>query len=181
MTTTTTPLAELLTHNLARIIELGKAMLNGVDTKTCSTFPTFGDTVINTNHPVFIYGHLSIYPAFLLQMMGQDISEIEVPAGYEDLFKHGAECVNDPDWNTYPPMDEVVAYFIKAHEYALGVIRTLPDSIITDVVADEERKEFFGNNANAITFMLYGHYMFHMGQMSAWRRCMGLGHAMPQA
>ncbi len=181
MTTTTTPLAEQLTYSFARLIELSKAMLKDVDPKTCASFPHFGDTVVNTNHPVFIYGHLSIYPAFLLQILGQDTSKIAIPDGYEDLFKHGAECVDDPDFKTYPTMDEVVAYFTKAHEYARDVIRTLPDSLITDTVADEQRREFLGNNANAISFMLYGHYMFHMGQMSAWRRCMGLGHAMPSA
>jgi hypothetical protein len=39
-------------------------------------------------------------------------------------------------------------------------------------------KEMFPHKGGLITFLCIGHMQMHLGQISAWRRIMGLGSAM---
>ncbi|MFK7759338.1 MAG: DinB family protein [Phycisphaerales bacterium] len=178
MTATTHATAHNITRTLERTKGLAEALLAGVTADQFARFPESNGASINTNHGAFVYGHLSIYPKMILDILGKDSSVIANPEGYTDLFMHGVECQDDPDGTVYPPMDEILAYFRKAHEEVVKVINEIDEETLNaPFTGDEWYVEMAGTPAALCIFMLHDHYMFHLGQMSAWRRCMGLGSA----
>ena len=78
----------------------------------------------------------------------------------------------------YPSMDSIVKHFHAAHETVIKVIQGLDDDALNAAfTGDDWYVEMAGTPGALCVFMLHDHYMFHLGQLSAWRRCMGLGSA----
>jgi len=134
-------------------------------------------TVIQTNHAAWNYGHLAIYPARVLEMAGLNGSHLVAPAGFEDLFKDGTVCQDDPNGTIYPPMAAITAHYFKAHDAAIEAVAALDDAKLSASTADEKARVNFPIIGARINFMLNNHIMMHAGQISAWRRCMGLAPA----
>ncbi len=137
-----------------------------------------GSGLIKTNHPAFVYGHLSIYPARMMEFMGLDASKIQPTQRYQDLFSHGKECVHDPEGATYPAMVEIVPLFRHGHEAVIAALAGVDDAVFARDTPHEGMRARFPTVGSAVGFLLCSHTMMHLGQMSAWRRCMGLGSAM---
>jgi len=178
MTTATSSMAKTITRTLCRTKDLADSLLAGVTAEQFARFPVADGKPINTNHGAFVYGHLSIYPKMILDILGKDSSAIENPPKFADLFMHGVDCQDDPNGEIYPSMDEIVDYFRAAHEATIKVVSELDDDTLnTPFTGEDWYVEFAQTPASLCIFMLHDHYMFHLGQMSAWRRCMGLGSA----
>ncbi len=75
-------------------------------------------TVIDTNHPAFVYGHLSIYPTRFIAFTGGDPKKAEQPAAFTDLFKAAAPRQDDPDDTIYPKMEVLIAEFTRGQRRA---------------------------------------------------------------
>ncbi len=58
--------------------------------------------IITSNHPAFVLGHLSLYPAKTLALLGQPLGQAQLPESYERLFSKDASCVDDPNQSIYP-------------------------------------------------------------------------------
>jgi hypothetical protein len=130
-----------------------------------------------TNSPAFVFGHLGVYPDRLLEAVGR--GELAKPiAKHLDLFVKGKECVDDPNGTIYPPMEELVSRFRERHEVLLGVLSELTDGDFAKTNPNEAMRERFPTVGILANFLLSGHMMMHLGQVSVWRRCMGLGPCM---
>lgn len=170
----------------ARGFGLGQALLKDVRAEdfgrqpvaAAGTVGSEGNGLIKTNHAAFVYGHLAIYPARMMEFMGLDGSKIDAGQRYQDLFSHGKECVHDPDRVTYPPMDEIVSKYKLGHETVLGVVGGVEDAVFARETPHEGMRARFPTVGSAVGFLLCSHTMMHLGQVSAWRRCMGLGSVM---
>jgi hypothetical protein len=128
------------------------------------------------NHPAFIIGHLSIYPNRLFQILGKPEKVVE-KAGFADLFAAGKPCVDQP--GHYPHKDEIVSYFFERYQAIADEVATLPDeTFLGENPMQGRMKELLPNLGSALIFMLHNHTMMHLGQLSAWRRAMGLPSAM---
>ncbi len=139
--------------------------------------PTPGGVTVDCNHPAFVYGHLSLYPARIAGILGKDAAAVAVPAGYEELFKNGTPCHDDPNGTIYPPMAEIVQNFFRAYDGILAIAATIPDEAFGRENPDARYREYFPTVGQAAVFLLNNHNMMHLGQVSTWRRCMGLGAA----
>lgn len=138
-----------------------------------------GGTLVAINHPAFCLGHLTLYPAKVLGMCGLDASNVAAPQSWASLFEAGNDCQDDPDGTIYPRMDEITERFFAAHRHALEAIAKVPDqALVRENPAEGRMKEMFPTVAGAVNFMIGPHVMMHLGQISAWRRCFGLGPAM---
>lgn len=137
-----------------------------------------GSGLIKTNHPAFVHGHLSIYPARMMEFMGLDASKIQPSQRYQDLFSHGKECIHDPEGRTYPAMDEIVPLFKKGHETVIAALAGVDDAVFARETPHEGMRARFPTVGPAVGFLLCSHTMMHLGQVSAWRRCVGLGAVM---
>ena len=172
-------LAKTITLATQRVQGLGTALLKDVDPLKAAHFPAPGGNPIDCNHPVFVYGHLSIYPQRLIGLLGGDPSSVAVPESYATLFAAGVECQNDPKNSIYPPLDEVLKNYTRAYQGAIEFVKGLSDEkLAQDIEAEGGFKDAFTTNAVMAMFLIHDHQMFHFGQVSTWRRAMGLGSAM---
>ena len=132
---------------------------------------------IDTNHPAFIYGHLAIYPERLLELIGKN--ELAQPdAKFVDLFAAGKPCLDDPNRAIYPAMDAILSRFRSRYEALLPVLAECKDEVFEKSNPNERMRDRLPTIGLACTVLVSGHMMMHFGQMSAWRRCVGLPSAM---
>lgn len=172
-------IANIITHTSNMSFMLAQAMLKDVEASRFARMPCPGGQMVNTNHPAFIYGHLSTYPTQIMSMLGKDTSEVACPDGYAALFDAGVECQDDPDGTIYPSMEELTSNFVKVHKAVLAVAAELTDEELAAQNPTEGRfREMCPTMGDVVIFMLDSHIMMHLGQLSAWRRCEGLGSAM---
>ena len=171
--------ADTITRGARMSVWLAEQMLKDVKPEFFARKPSFGSRVIETNHGAFIYGHLALYPAKWMAIVGLDGSPAAAPAGYDDLFGAGKECKDDPAGTIYPPMREITDAFFKAHKIAIETVPSVADDVLARPNPREGRiKENFPTVGGMLMFYMTNHMMLHIGQMSAWRRCFGLGSAM---
>ena len=169
-------LAQVVTASQMPLKSYAEGLLKGVTPDIFARMPTGPDGMIVTNHPAFILGHLSIYPAFVMQFCGIEDSGITNPEGFDALFTHETICKDDPEGTIYPAMEVVTSHFFTAHEVAFARLAELSDEQLTAPHGLED--EYFAKwptRAEVAAFMVGPHPFLHIGQLSTWRRCMGLG------
>ncbi|UCD74545.1 MAG: DinB family protein [Phycisphaerales bacterium] len=127
----------------------------------------------NMNHPAFLLGHITLSADQALAAIGRP--ELgTTPEGYRDLFGIGSECVDEA--GRYPPKDEIVAYYGQRHEQAIDALHRTPEEVFQgENPAEGQLREMFPTVGAVVNFGLNCHHMAHLGQISAWRRVMGLG------
>lgn len=152
-------------------------LLVDVKPEQFARFATVNGQVIESNHPAFILGHLSLYPCRIVAEAGHDASAIDPSEKFEALFSPSATCLDDPDGTLYPSMDEITGKFFAAHEAVIQMLPDVDDSVFHEANANEKMVSKFGTKGSMHAFYLGGHVMMHVGQFSAWRRATGLGSA----
>jgi len=127
------------------------------------------------NSPAFYIGHLATYPNNLLTMIGRE--ELVKPLPFSaDLFKAGATCVDQP--GLYPAKDVLLECFREGYTRAIAAVRAADDRVFERPNPIEGRfREMLPTLGAVVNFMLGSHVQMHLGQISAWRRAMGLGSA----
>lgn len=152
-------------------------LLKDISPTTFARKPMVQGQVVDTNHPAFVYGHLATYPVQLAAMMGLSTEGMEMPASYEQLFSMHAVCVDDVDGTVYPAMAEVVEGYFTSHDRLLAALKGVDPAVLTRPLENPQRRERFGTIGAFTTYLLLAHPQSHFGQVSVWRRCMGLGAA----
>lgn len=161
-----------------RTLGYAETLLKGIEPATAARFPRFGSAVITTNHPVFVYGHLAIYPKRMLELVGKDPSAVTPPETYVRLFSAGVECVDDVDGKSYPKFDEVTRNFFEWSKIAMESLGGVRDEVLAQENPNEKSRAAFPTVGGVLLFLTNNHPMMHLGQVSAWRRCYGLPAAM---
>ena len=152
-------------------------LLKDVTPEKFARYAGVGDTVIESNHPAFVYGHLSLYAPRIIVQVGGDAAKLLPPPNFTELFSKDAKCVDDPDGSIYPPMDEVTSTMLDGYRAAADALERADDEVFTTENPNEAMRGKFATTGAMHAFYVGGHFMLHMGQMSAWRRAMGLGPA----
>ena len=153
-------------------------LLNGITPQTFARFARPGGVELHSNHPAFIFGHLALYPVRVMTHVGRSAGDAAVPARYEELFKNGVECRDDPAGTIYPAMQELRDFFFRSYRAAIGAVAEADDAVLTGPNPGEGRmKELFPSVGALLNFFLSGHAHSHLGQLSAWRRAQGLAPA----
>ena len=158
-------------------IGYAKLLLADVTDQDCSRFARIGDTVIESNHPAFILGHLTLYPTRVVGQLGQDVASVAPPETFEKLFSHEAKCLDDPDRTIYPPLDEITTVMMSGYDTAIKLLESTDDEAFLAENPIERLRDRFPTLGSALGFYVGGHMMMHLGQLSAWRRTMGMGAA----
>lgn len=156
-------------------LNYAERLLTGVTADQFARLARPGGQVVQSNHPAFVFGHLSLYPPRIFQLLGANNPHGPLSGDYERLFKAGIECVDDPDRRIYPPMAELTERFFASHKSAIQVVAAANDAdMVKPNPAEGRMRELFPTIGAVLTFFLSGHIQNHLGQMSAWRRAMGL-------
>jgi len=159
-------------------ILLAERLVQGVSPDIFARKPSVGGTTINANHAAFNFGHLALYPSRWLAAVGIDGSSLAAPDGFEDLFAAGKECSDDPAGTVYPAMDTVMNAFYASHRGALDLLRGVDDATFAKPNPREQSRDRLPTIGAAMVFYTSAHIMMHLGQVSTWRRCFGLGPVM---
>jgi hypothetical protein len=160
-------------------IRYGEAMMKDVTPSMAARKPSLGGKTVDCNHPAWVYGHLAIYSSRMCEFLGAEPGPTAKPAGWEDLFKNGTECKDDPSGTIYPKIEALQTHYLNGYKHVLAKIAETPDEVLNRPnPAGGRMTEMFPTIGAMMMFMLVGHPMSHLGQISTWRRCMGLGSAM---
>ena len=175
-----------MSHSLGNVIadslELGlgyaERLLTEVTTENFGRLANTGRSPIRSNHPAFIYGHLSLYAPQIIAHLSADVPDLRTPDQFESLFSKDATCQEDRDRKIYPAKDEVTKFFFDGYRTAAEMLRAADDHVLQQPNPSEGRMaELFPTVGSVLNFYAGGHFMMHLGQMSAWRRMSGLGPA----
>jgi hypothetical protein len=147
---------------------LAKMLLVGVDASLWTK--SFGDM---TNHPAWQIGHLVASSNLSCKLLG---GESWIDASWEELFKMGSVPTDDP--TSYPGKDELWAALKNGHERVQQLFEQADDARLNQELEKPHARERFGTVGNLVVFLMTSHEMFHLGQLSYWRRAAGLGSAM---
>ncbi len=159
-------------------VSLGYAdrLLKEVPAERFGRFAAPGGVVVASNHPAFVYGHLSLYAPKVLLQIGHPAPPL--PDQFEVRFSKDAACADDVDGDLYPARDEIVDFFREGYRMVMAALRSTPDDAFEKPnPATGRMKDLFPTIGSAQAFYCGGHMMMHLGQVSAWRRMEGLGAA----
>jgi len=169
-------LGNVIADSLHLSLGYAERLLKDVPGERAGRFARPGGVVVESNHPAFIYGHLSLYAPRILRQISHPAPP--VPDGFEMLFSKDAKCVDDIDGTFYPAFDSIVAFFREGHRMVTGALRSTADATFDlPNPAEGPMRERFPTIGSVQAFYCGGHMMMHLGQMSAWRRMEGLGAA----
>ncbi len=169
-------LGNVMADSLELSVGYAERLLKDVTPATFARFASPGGMPIESNHPAFVYGHLSLYGPRILTQLG--LSGADAPAEFDAVFSKDAKCVDDPAGSVYPAMATVTESFFGGYKAAVAALRAASDDAFQKPNPMEGRMAtLFPTLGSLQTFYCGGHIMMHLGQISAWRRMMGLGAA----
>ncbi|MEY3458247.1 MAG: hypothetical protein RL215_1404 [Planctomycetota bacterium] len=169
-------LGNLIADSLDLCLGYTERLLKDVTPAQFARFAAPGGQSIDSNHPAFVLGHLSLYAPRIIADLGQ--TPPAVPDSFQQVFSKDAKCVDDPQGSVYPSLDAVRDYYFNGYRAASAALRSAPDSAFQKPNPNPGRlAELFPSLGSMHAFYCGGHMMMHLGQVSAWRRMMGLGAA----
>jgi hypothetical protein len=164
--------------SLSLSLAYARRMLTDVTPQTFARYASPGGQIIESNHPAFVYGHLSLYGSRIIEQLGGDASAVTPTAKFQELFSKDAKCQDDPTGTIYPVQQQITDAFFQSYEACLEILRVTPDDAFQQPNPTPGRMtELFPSLGSMQAFYVGGHIMMHLGQISAWRRMQGLGAA----
>ncbi|MBK7405133.1 MAG: DinB family protein [Phycisphaerales bacterium] len=171
-------LSRVLVSNQGPLTQYAEKLLKDVTPDMFARQPKGSSGVISTNHPAFVYGHLALYAKKVMEIVAGDTSGLDAPEGFTDLFEAGKECRDDPTGSIYPEMETITSFFFSAHKTMFARLAELDDAqLAAPHGIERDFAKQFPSRAAFASFLIGPHAFVHIGQLSAWRRCMGLGSA----
>jgi hypothetical protein len=161
---------------LSRMYSQG--MLKDVTEQNFARLATPGGVVVQSNHPAWVFGHCGLYFSRVMELCELPAGATVNPAGFDDVFKNGTPCLDDPAGTIYPKMNAITEHYFRAFDAAIAAIVHVDDALLMQEHPNPAARERLATKGAAAAFLMGGHIMSHMGQVSGWRRMMGLGSAM---
>lgn len=121
------------------------------------------------NHPAWLIGHLTV----TCQLLGGVIGLSPwLPDDWTERYGTGSHPVADA--GLYETKRNALAMLTDAEVRITEAVRGLDDARLDAPFPDESYREVFPSVGHALTQVLVGHTANHIGQLSVWRRAMGL-------
>lgn len=127
-----------------------------------------GDASRGMNHPAWILGHLNLYCG-VADAMARGVVVID-PA--EDRF--GPKSRPLADISAYPSPALLVQEFREGHDAAAKSLEAATREVLEAPPAFERWRVMHPTVGDMLVTLMVKHESGHLGQLSAWRRAMGL-------
>lgn len=124
------------------------------------------------NHPAWILGHLAAASNQLAKMLGL---ESTFPAAWAETFRSGGVPSGNPA--DFPSKDALLAELAAQHKRVAGALTAADPAILEREHPNEGVRKRFPTVGDYAVFLISSHEGSHLGQITAWRRVMGLGSA----
>jgi hypothetical protein len=125
--------------------------------------------VPGVNHPAWVLGHLAWAADGTLEKLG---GQSALPAGWSALF--GAGSKTSDARGDYPPKDELLRVFEQSYQQLRQKAAAASPEQLSRPTANPRAKETLPTMRELVPFLLTGHMGVHLGQLSSWRRMIGL-------
>ncbi|MEM7622521.1 MAG: DinB family protein, partial [Planctomycetota bacterium] len=172
---TTVITAGVIQASASITLRYAEAVPNGIDAADFGKKARIGGEVIDGNTPAFVYGHLALYPSRVVEFAGLDAAAVTPSEAWVKLFSDGEPCHDDPDGTIYPAKDELVSAAVEAQRAAIDAVASMDEASLARPNPSEGGRARLPTVGDAANFYLSGHAMMHLGQLSFWRRVMGVG------
>lgn len=144
-------------------------LLDGIADEQMVTQPVVDGHTI-PNHPAWVIGHLASTSAdFGAKLLG--VESIR-PEGWGDIL--GGTSTPVTDATVYPDKQTLIDKLTEAHAYISEAFLAADDARLAEPNFVERLAPVFPTIGDMITFLLTSHETTHLGQLSAWRRAVGL-------
>jgi hypothetical protein len=121
------------------------------------------------NHPAWVIGHLTNGCELLAGVIGVPRW---LPEDWASRFGQGSLPVADR--MRYPKKEELLARLGDAQDRITRAIKGLSDDQLDAPFPIEKYRRVFPTIRHALTQILVGHTGYHVGEITVWRRAMGM-------
>jgi hypothetical protein len=125
--------------------------------------------MVGVNHPAWILGHLAWAADGTLEKLG---GKRALPAEWPDLFKAGSKP--SATRGLYPGKDDLLRALEQSYEHLRQRAATATPDQLSRPTTSPRAKEALPTLKEMLAFLLTGHVGVHVGQLSSWRRMIGL-------
>jgi hypothetical protein len=121
------------------------------------------------NHPAWVLGHLALTGEAMLDKLGVPKS---LPGDWASLFGPGSKPTATR--RQYPSKEVLVQSVEGTYEKLRQKAATSTPEELARPTTNPRAKEALPTLKDMSAFMLTGHFGIHLGQLSSWRRLIGL-------
>jgi hypothetical protein len=121
------------------------------------------------NHPAWILGHLAVTADTAMTLLG---AEKVLPSEWGALFGFGSKPTESR--SRYPSKTELLQAVEQAYERVRQEVSAATPEQLSEPTSHPRMKDLLPTTKDRIAFMLTGHVGTHLGQLSSWRRMIGL-------
>jgi hypothetical protein len=121
------------------------------------------------NHPAWVLGHLAWAADGTLAKLG---GQSALPSGWAALFGVGSKP--SAERGDYPSKDELLRAVEQSYQQLRQKAATASPEQLAQPTANPRAKELLPTLRETTAFLLTGHLGVHLGQLSSWRRMIGL-------
>jgi hypothetical protein len=121
------------------------------------------------NHPAWILGHLALTAESALAKLD---AQKALPAEWATLF--GAGSKPSATRGVYPSKDELLQAAEQVYQQLRQKAATATPEQLSRPTTSPRAKEALPTVKEMVAFVLTGHMGVHLGQLSSWRRMIGL-------
>ena len=125
--------------------------------------------VAGVNHPAWILGHLAFVADHVAGMLG---AEKQIPEQWAALFRPGSKP--EANRSSYPSKAELLAALEQGCERLRQRAATATPEQLSQPTTNPRAKETLPTAKEFVAFLLTGHMGGHLGQLSSWRRMIGM-------
>jgi len=122
------------------------------------------------NHPAWIIGHLTNTADAVAVILG---GSKELPESWPKLFGRDSEPTSHRE--DYPGKAELLDLLKSRYWAVQQLLSTVPESLLKAANPRPQMQDRLPAVSDLVSFVLTGHFGIHLGQLSTWRRLVGMG------
>lgn len=123
---------------------------------------------VTMNHPAWILSHLNVYAPIAAALLREKPFEDPI----DHRYGRKSRVVNDPA--EYPRPDRLLTDYLRLHDEAQVALETAPESRFAEPNPLARWQGMHPRIGDQLATLCIKHESMHLGQLSAWRRAMGL-------
>ncbi len=146
------------------LVGYGRRLLNEIPDERMTEQPLPG-----VNHPAWILGHLALTADGVGEMFG---GKRTLPAAWSTLFGQASQPSSVR--SGYPSQSDLLRAFEECHHRLRERAAAAGPELLAQPTPHPRAREAFPTLKELAAFILTGHIGVHLGQLSSWRRMIGL-------
>lgn len=146
------------------LVGFGQRLLSEIPDERMTEQPLPG-----VNHPAWILGHLALTADHVGEMFG---GQATLPAEWRTLVGQGSRPSSAR--SDYPSKSDLLRAFDECHQRLRDRVAAAGPEVLAQPPTNPRAREAFPTFKELATFILAGHIGLHLGQLSSWRRMIGL-------